>query len=76
MIRAYGEARDAAGRVLAKATCEAVIQRLPDYIDPQDAADAPLAANQAGPELKSRVNQIFGRRMEIVSFRWLGDEVL
>lgn len=76
VIRAYGEARDGAGRLLAKATCEAVIQRLPDYIDPQDAADAPLAANQAGPELKSRVNQIFGRRMEIVSFRWLGDEVL
>lgn len=64
-IRAYGEARTANGRVLASATCEAVVQRLPDWIDPQDPVDA------APDSLTSEANKTFGRRFRIASFRWL-----
>jgi hypothetical protein len=64
-IRAYGEARDATNKVIASATCEAIIQRVYDYIDP---ADQPEAASAA---LTSKANQIFGRRFCLTSFRWL-----
>jgi type II secretory pathway pseudopilin PulG len=61
-IRSYGDARDAAGRITARAYCEAIVQRIPDYLDPAESADAiPL-----GP-----ANLLFGRRFMIVSFRWL-----
>jgi hypothetical protein len=65
-VRAHGEARDSANKVTASAVCEAIIQRVPDYIDPADAADVLPAA------LTSVVNQNFGRRFQVVSFRWLG----
>jgi hypothetical protein len=64
-IRAYGEASDSSGKeVTARAWCEAVVQRLPDWIDPADAPEAAL--NSVRP-----INLRFGRRFEIVSFRWL-----
>jgi hypothetical protein len=64
-IRGYGEARDTTGKeILATAWCEAVVQRVPDYVD---ATDQPTAVYK---DLKP-VNKIFGRRYEIVSFRWL-----
>lgn len=70
-IRAYGDARDPTGtKIIAKAWCEAVIQRVPDYVDPTDAPEAqdgwPQAANKLAP-----VNALFGRRLTIQSFRWL-----
>ena len=34
-IRAYGEVRDADDNIIAQATCEAVVQRLPEYVDPR-----------------------------------------
>jgi len=52
--------------VAARAWCEAVVQRLPEFVDPsEDAAAWPatLADNQA-----------LGRRFRIVSFRWLGPD--
>ena len=65
-IRGYGEARDAANKVvLASATCEAIIQRVPDYIDPKDQAEIAPAS------LTSTANITFGRRFNVVSFRWL-----
>ncbi|MGE9266649.1 MAG: hypothetical protein ACQKBY_01030, partial [Verrucomicrobiales bacterium] len=39
-IRGYGEAKDEAGVVVARAWCEAVVQRVPDYLDPADAPEA------------------------------------
>ena len=34
-IRSYGEVRDADDKIIASATCEAVVQRLPEYVDPE-----------------------------------------
>ena len=65
-IRAYGEVLDpvnstaTAPVVLARAWCEAVVQRTYEPVAPADDVAAP-----AGP---------FGRRFTIVSFRWLGPE--
>jgi hypothetical protein len=64
-IRAYGDARDATGKtVTARAVCEAVVRRTRDYVDPSDAADITALP-------KAAANLTFGRRFEIVSFRWL-----
>jgi hypothetical protein len=60
-IRAYGEAGPANGPKVT-AWCEAVVQRVPDYLD---AEDKPWATPS------KPVNTRFGRRYEIVSFRWL-----
>lgn len=65
-IRGYGEARDAANKPTATAICEAVVQRVPDFIDSADKAETATAA------LTSTANKNFGRRFKIVSFRWLG----
>ena len=65
-IRAYGDARDASGRITARATCEAVVRRSRDYVDPSDSPETtslPVAA----------ANLTFGRRYQIISFRWLKD---
>ncbi len=65
VIRAYGDSLDADGNVTARAWCEAVVQRLPVYIDPLDAAHAKQS------DLQSPTNKNFGRKSEIISFRWL-----
>ena len=64
-IRGYGEARDPAGKSIANATCEAVVQRYPEWVDAADPVEALPAS------LTSASNQIFGRRFVIISFRWL-----
>lgn len=64
-IRGYGESRDASNKILASVTCEAIIQRVPNYIDPADKAEITPTA------LTSTANKTFGRRFQIVSFRWL-----
>jgi len=64
-IRALGEARDSKGVVRATAWCEAVVQRTGDYLDPGDDA-ATISAS-----LKRPLNKQFGRRFQIVGFRWL-----
>ncbi|MCW1885012.1 hypothetical protein OKA04_09760 [Luteolibacter flavescens] len=63
-IRTYGEAADGRGTKV-RAWAEAVVQRIPDYVDPAD----PTASAPA-----STVNQTFGRRIELVSFCWLKPE--
>lgn len=64
LIRAYGESVDASGVVRARAWCEAVVERDRGFIDPANKATAVTTALTA-------VNQRFGRRFEMVSFRWL-----
>jgi hypothetical protein len=69
-IRAYGETRDASGKnILAKIWCEAVVQRTPEYIDRSDLPSVRQTA--VGAAATGTPNQIFGRRYEVVNFRWL-----
>lgn len=68
-IRAYGDSRNAEGEVTARAWCEATVRRGRDFVSAMDAADS---ANP--PSADS--NKVFGRRYEVVTFRWLSqDEV-
>lgn len=70
-IRAYGDSRDRANpdKIVARAWCEVVVRRNAAYIDPADPAEiAPYATN-----MKSQANRRFGRRYEVVAFRWLGE---
>ncbi len=79
VIRAYGEAKGKNGKVTARAWCEAVVRRVPEFVDGSDEADAvvtPLDAegNVRGASLLDEVNQRYGRRFQITSFRWLSPE--
>ncbi|MDP0491709.1 MAG: hypothetical protein Q7Q71_11725 [Verrucomicrobiota bacterium JB023] len=67
-IRGYGESRSRSGQILATATCEAVVQRQLEWLDPRDDIETEL------DDLQSETNREFGRRFQIVSFRWLNAE--
>lgn len=62
-IRTAGQSLDAAGKVRATAYAEAIVQRVPEYIDPADPVEKKSGLTQT--------NQIFGRKFVIISFRWL-----
>ncbi|MDR2737945.1 MAG: hypothetical protein LBB18_03340 [Puniceicoccales bacterium] len=70
LIRCFGDGVDPSGKIMDRAYCEAILQRMPEYVngtenDPED-AEAAL----------STVNEKFGRRYRIILFRWLGkDEI-
>jgi len=72
-IRSYGEALSPDGKtVLARAWCEVIVQRTPNYVDPTNTPtqrDATLTDKVLTP-----MNKLFGRRFEIVSFRWLSQD--
>ncbi len=88
-IRAYGESLDTAGKVIARAWCEAIVQRTPDYIDSNNDASTParlLDLNGGTVEPISvkygifsdnpaltPTNRTFGRKFRIQSFRWLDE---
>ena len=71
-IRVHAEALNPAlltgdsDHVAARAWCEAVVQRLPEFVDPGDGAEVwpPVGA----------ANQTLGRRFCIIAFRWLGPD--
>ena len=74
VIRVCGQAQDVSGKVTARAYAEAVIQRFPEYVDPANrpslnANDIEIPARVASAALPA--NKRFGRRMNVVSFRWL-----
>ncbi len=70
VIRAYGDSLDKSGNVVARAWCEATVQRTPDYADPTDDNEVRQS------ELASDANKLFGRRIQVTSFRWLNpDEI-
>lgn len=71
VIRSYGESVDASGKINARAYAEAVVQRLPEYLNPLDQPYVNVwdpAVTPAGPD-----NRKFGRRIAIVGFRWLAE---
>jgi hypothetical protein len=65
VIRTYGDALDANGKVLARAWCEAVVQRTPNYLDSRD------ENYQKYSDLSSEINRKFGRSFKIIRFKWL-----
>lgn len=69
-IRAYGECLDPnTGTPVARAWCEAVVQRMPEYVDGIDQMTD-------RPSDLTPVNAKFGRRFKTVSFKWLSpDEI-
>ncbi|MGB2012036.1 MAG: hypothetical protein ACPHYF_10955, partial [Akkermansiaceae bacterium] len=74
-IRAYGEVKDAAGNIIAQATCEAVVQRLPEYVDPDtDSGNNEPWDDDSQGSILNATNQKYGRRFEIRSFRWLHED--
>lgn len=65
IIRSYGDVRNG-DQVVAKAWCEAVVQRCPDYVDNSvQPWETPAADTN---------DETFGRRFRVVSFRWLGED--
>ena len=74
-IRSYGEARDPANIVTARAYCEAVVQRVPDYVDASNGAsdyehDASVPYVPPAKKLTD-LNKLFGRQFQVISFRYL-----
>ena len=75
VIRAYGEVQNPARSTSANpviegcAWCEAMVQRLPDYVDAtQDPTTAWSGLNPT--------NGRFGRRFQVIAFRWLSPDDL
>jgi hypothetical protein len=67
IIRAYGNTiNPMTGATEGQAWCEAVVQRLPEYVDSStDPWNTPAAGSQ---------NDRFGRRFQVISLRWLSPE--
>ena len=72
VVRAMGSVPVGNG-AFAKAWCEGVYQRSPEYVDARvPAHEAPLGDGPPGSLTgERRVNVILGRRFHLVSFRWL-----
>ncbi|MFN4873863.1 MAG: hypothetical protein ACK40T_09990 [Akkermansiaceae bacterium] len=67
-IRAYGDARDPNGKIIARATCEAIVRRGREFVSSENEPDTLSGL--------SDTNERFGRRYHIISFRWLNaDEI-
>jgi hypothetical protein len=80
-IRAYGDAVDKNGKILARAWCEAVVQRVPEYADESNRPEVPARKMSDDGIFSDNsdltpVNRRFGRKFQIESFRWLsGSEI-
>lgn len=70
VIRTYGETvnptlpSDDPNFITGRAWCEAIVQRVPEYLDPTQ-------AEETLPNALNALNQRNGRRFKVVSFRWL-----
>ena len=67
-IRAYGDAvNPATGTIEGRAWCEAIVQRSPAYCDATQPAETP-------PEALTADNLSYGRRCQVVDFRWMAPD--
>ncbi|MEY4483675.1 MAG: hypothetical protein RL693_1127, partial [Verrucomicrobiota bacterium] len=77
-VRAYGDVVDpVTGKLEARAWCEAIVQRLPEYMNIiRNGDDKAEPAWTSPTDLKLDSNRSLGRRFRIVRIRWLSpDEV-
>ena len=77
-IRAYGDALDAEGEIIARAWCEAIVQRVPEYSDASNAPEVPARGIDSEGKFTTvddseltPTNRQYGRAFKIVSFRWM-----
>jgi hypothetical protein len=64
IVRTYGEViNPVTSQVEGRAWCEAVVQRFPEYVSP--------SATQTPDAVPTGDNITFGRKLKIVSYRWL-----
>ncbi|WOO41046.1 hypothetical protein [Rubellicoccus peritrichatus] len=70
VIRAYGEVAGFNDQVEGRAWCEALVQRLPDYVD--SAENEPW--DDVSAITPNGLNDTFGRGFKIVQFRWLNKD--
>lgn len=76
-IRAYGDTVDpVSGSTTARAWCEVVVQRRPEYINKIDAPQDLVHTGDSNLLVQQAINQTHGRRYEIVSWRWLSENGL
>jgi hypothetical protein len=77
-IRAYGESINPVTGEAVSVRCEAILQRLPEFVDSEaNVAYTPVQpaeAQDAGLAVLSATNTLLGRRFVIVDFQWLSDE--
>jgi hypothetical protein len=70
LVRCLGEVNTPEGT--SRAWCEAIYQRLPEYVDPRvDPWKAPQGDFVPVGTNPYMSNAVFGRRVKLVSFRWL-----
>ncbi len=77
-IRAYGDSLDASGNIIARAWCEALVQRVPEYCDESNTPEVPARLMTEGGVFSDNsalntTNRRFGRKFQITNFRWLDD---
>jgi hypothetical protein len=68
LIRAFGDHVDNRGKLLQRTYCEAIVQRMPEYVN--DTENSPTDSE----EKLSGINKKFGRRYKIILFRWLDQD--
>ncbi|RYD24158.1 MAG: hypothetical protein EOP88_01280 [Verrucomicrobiaceae bacterium] len=79
VIRTCGEATANDGTVLARAYAEAVVQRVPEYVNSIDPPAARIpnpnapsnSVDPTTPPVAKSENVVFGRKFVMVSFKWL-----
>ncbi len=72
VIRAYGEAKNVlTEKPNAKAWCEAVVQRVPDFIDSDTTAGGSGQPAWTETDQLNTLNLKLGRQFRVISFRWL-----
>ena len=78
IIRTVGISKNKQGEIIAKAACEAIVQRHLEYIDSTQTTETPpyeITHDDTGiPTLEWKLtplNRHYGRKFRIVSFQWL-----